>query len=446
MTALPFRKTKLALAAALLFGVSTSASYGAITHFLNNCNDSGTGSLRSAIASANSGDTIQLTEVPIQGHQVPLACSSITLSTGALAITQANLTIEEPAGLDPISLQGDYQRVLNHTGAGTITLSGFTIEYGYYYRTTAGGAQGGCITSRGTVELDSMTVRYCSISGQITKGGGVFSLGVTRLSNSLVSENSASTPDGIEGLAFGGGIYALGGFQSINSVISSNQVTGGGCPECQNTGGAAVFAQGSAYLRGTTIADNFQDTQQYGSAVTIENSSGGFAVVTESTFSSNTARYALSISAALPITISNSTIFANSTVTGVKIHNLSSSGYPYMWSNIVAASGAGVVTSSNVHGANNFVTGGIIGGPVFPGDTLTSGCIFLGPLRDNGGSTPTHALMSHSILIDKGDTEAGDQPLDQRGLPRVSGAAADIGAYEVQKNDIIFNTEFEGCM
>ena len=446
MTALPFRRTELAVAAALLFGASTSSSCAAVTHFLNNCNDSGAGSLRSAIASANSGDTIQLTMVPILGHQVPLPCSSISLSTGALAITQTSLMIEEPAELDPISLQGDYHRVLDHTGTGTLSLYGFMIEFGNYANSFAGAAEGGCITSKGAVELDSMIVRYCSAYGQTVKGGAVFSLGVTRLSNSLVTENSAGTVAGINGLAFGGGIYALGGFESINSVISSNEVTGGGCPECQNTGGAAVFVQGSAYLRGTTISDNLQDTQQYGSAVTIKNESGGFAVVTDSTFSSNTARYALSVTAALPITISNSTFFSNYTVSGVKIHSLAASGYPYMWSNIVAASGTGVVTSSNVHGANNFVSGGVIGGPVFPGDTLTSGCILLGPLRDNGGPTPTHALMSRSILIDKGDTEAGDQPLDQRGLPRVSGAAADIGAYEIQKDDIIFNTSFEGCI
>jgi hypothetical protein len=54
--------------------------------------------------------------------------------------------------------------------------------------------------------------------------------------------------------------------------------------------------------------------------------------------------------------------------------------------------------------------------------------------------------MSHSIAIDKGDTEAGGQPLDQRGLPRVSGTSADIGAYEYQQNDVIFSAGFEGCL
>jgi hypothetical protein len=32
-----------------------------------------------------------------------------------------------------------------------------------------------------------------------------------------------------------------------------------------------------------------------------------------------------------------------------------------------------------------------------------------------------------------------------RNIPRRSGAATDIGAYEAQKNDVVFNTSFEGC-
>ena len=55
----------------------------------------------------------------------------------------------------------------------------------------------------------------------------------------------------------------------------------------------------------------------------------------------------------------------------------------------------------------------------------------LGPLQDNGGPTPTIALLPGSPAIG-----AGSDPLnltsDQRGYsPRVVGTAADIGAYEV---------------
>ncbi len=81
-----------------------------------------------------------------------------------------------------------------------------------------------------------------------------------------------------------------------------------------------------------------------------------------------------------------------------------------------------------------------------PAGSFISACPLLGPLRDNGGPTPTHALLSHSSGIDQGNNIA-DLPVDQRGAPytRVSGVRADIGAYEVQKNDIVFNSGFDGC-
>ncbi len=55
----------------------------------------------------------------------------------------------------------------------------------------------------------------------------------------------------------------------------------------------------------------------------------------------------------------------------------------------------------------------------------------LGPLQNNGGPTPTRALLLGSPAIDAG-TAAGAPSFDQRGLPRPSGAGFDIGAFEVQ--------------
>jgi hypothetical protein len=55
----------------------------------------------------------------------------------------------------------------------------------------------------------------------------------------------------------------------------------------------------------------------------------------------------------------------------------------------------------------------------------------LGPLADNGGSTLTHMLLPGSPAIDAGADE-GAPTTDQRGLPRPSGLAYDIGAVEVQ--------------
>ena len=78
-----------------------------------------------------------------------------------------------------------------------------------------------------------------------------------------------------------------------------------------------------------------------------------------------------------------------------------------------------------------------------PGVATTGVCPLLGPLRDNGGPTKTHALLSKSPGIDEGD--AGAALYDQRGFWRVSGLSADIGAYEIDQADVVFNSGFDGC-
>ena len=55
----------------------------------------------------------------------------------------------------------------------------------------------------------------------------------------------------------------------------------------------------------------------------------------------------------------------------------------------------------------------------------------LAPLADNGGPTPTHALLPGSPAINQGSSTESN---DQRGAPFVRnfGGGVDIGAYERQ--------------
>ena len=61
----------------------------------------------------------------------------------------------------------------------------------------------------------------------------------------------------------------------------------------------------------------------------------------------------------------------------------------------------------------------------------------------NGGETRTHAITAASPAFDTGNNMAGST-FDQRGpsFPRVVGAAADIGSYELNP-DVIFLDGFE---
>jgi hypothetical protein len=55
----------------------------------------------------------------------------------------------------------------------------------------------------------------------------------------------------------------------------------------------------------------------------------------------------------------------------------------------------------------------------------------LGPLADNGGPTPTRALLAGSPARGAGSTEYATDA-DQRGLARVVDGLIDIGAYQTQ--------------
>jgi hypothetical protein len=97
--------------------------------------------------------------------------------------------------------------------------------------------------------------------------------------------------------------------------------------------------------------------------------------------------------------------------------------------------------SATFSGTNNFARHPDFNPGMF---NHTGGCPRLGALRDNGGPTRTHALLSGSQAINVGDN-VDNLPDDQRGAPFVRPVGVpDIGAYEVQA-EIIFNTGFDDC-
>ncbi len=116
--------------------------------------------------------------------------------------------------------------------------------------------------------------------------------------------------------------------------------------------------------------------------------------------------------------------------------------------------GTGVLTLKNVilnqgaAGTNCFVANGSLTKITSAGFNLSSdgSCLFdqagdrnsvnpmLGPLTNNGGFTHTHMLLDGSPAIDAGQC-VNDLATDQRGLPRLQGAACDIGAVERQPED-----------
>jgi hypothetical protein len=57
----------------------------------------------------------------------------------------------------------------------------------------------------------------------------------------------------------------------------------------------------------------------------------------------------------------------------------------------------------------------------------------LGPLRNNGGPTMTHALEPGSPAINRIPGDACEVDTDQRGVTRPQGPACDVGAFELEQ-------------
>jgi uncharacterized repeat protein (TIGR01451 family) len=361
----------------------------------------------------------------------------------------------------------------NSTVSGTMTASSGGGIYNYYGAATlnnstisgnmANDAGGGIYNWAGTLTLNNS-----SVSGNTAdSGGGIHNYGTLTLHNSTVSGNT------------GGGIYNYDGPATLNNSTVSG-----------NTGSGISNYNGTATLNNSTVSGNTGGGISNGGTLTLNNStvcdnttngSGGgiynYGTLTlnNSTISANTANVLYDRSGgggiynAGPLTLNNSTVSGNTANTssydtcgGGGIYNNSNLtlNNSTVSGNMANSYGGGIQNSHIVILQNSILdenTAGNApncrGGIGSAGYNLvgnTSGCDFspttgdltdvdpkLGPLQNNGGSTPTHALLPGSPAIDAGNPAGCRDHLnnllttDQRGKPRLD--HCDIGAYEVQR-------------
>jgi hypothetical protein len=182
---------------------------------VTNTNDSGPGSLRSAIASAAAGDTIQFAS--------SLASQTITLSNGQLVINK-NLTIDA-VGAANLTISGNNtSRVILTEGLTNVTLKNLII---------ANGRVSG-------IDANNQTT---SAGGGIQTGGS----STLTLENCQVNNNVAG---------FGGGIYT--GFKSTTNVTNSTFDGNDGRSANSERGGGAIATKsgGSLTVKGSTFTNN----------------------------------------------------------------------------------------------------------------------------------------------------------------------------------------------
>ena len=181
--------------------------------------DSGDGSLRAMIATAQSGDQIVF-ETSLEGR-------TITLTSGPLTITQS-IDIEA-AGADKLAVSGNHaSRIFAVSGGVTVTIAGLTISDGL-----VGGDGGGGILNAGSIVTLANDVLWnnqvVGDPGGTAQGGAIANVAGAALtiSNSLLSNNQAKGSSG-GGAANGGAIVNSSSRLTIShSTFSGNQSLGG---------------------------------------------------------------------------------------------------------------------------------------------------------------------------------------------------------------------------
>jgi hypothetical protein len=452
---------RTAFVAALLaagFTIAEPVSVLGAAPAVTNCDDDNSnsghgpaGSLRSAVANADPNiDTIDMTQ---------LSCSVITLTAGPIHIAQNTLTVNGP-GMNKLTLEGYYDRVLFHDNTGTLYVNDLSMTDGLA-TTYSGTASGGCVYSKGTVVLKHIRAETCNtaVAGDgagTAEGGAIFALTGLDIRYSILTGNNAYASTDAASKSYGGAVATNAGLSTKYSTFSDNYARRGG----------GLFGRSGASITRSTISGNTAGSTSGGIEVFAANPAGKTTSILNSTISGNTSHDLIGgvFSNSATINVRNSTIAFNSAphsaaAPGLAINAANGNITLNLQSSLLANNLSGATDydlsiktgghTVTVNANNNLVVGTAV---TLPLDTKMA-CPMLGPLRDNGGPTQTHALLSHSPAIDSG-TNAVNKPEDQRGFdadvaplpyPRISGTAADIGSYEVQQGDIVFNTSFGDC-
>ncbi len=430
----------MATAIAALLLVSTPA-LAATTWHVNDSGDIGDAScealpmectLRDAVADADPGDTVVIDPAvdPSLTDGEILIDESLTISGQGAAATTINandtsrvfnigsvtpkavLRIENllitggqaPNGSGPFGGPGDPGGAILNDATLTLVGTGLTGNragaggIGAAPDTNGGtGGGGGAIRSNGPLTLIDSTISHNRagaggptdqlVGGRGGSGGGLQMAadGTLTLIRSTVSGNRAG--DGAEGMTDyggggnGGGIHSSGFiFTATNATISGNRAGGGGPGAAAGDGGGIYEeANDGATLIHVTVAGNSTSTGLLPEGGGIYRDAGDH------------------------LTISNSLIVEGPSSTTL------CDGLPI------------------TDGGHNLA----FGGPGCPG--TATGNPLLAALASNGGPTQTMALGAGSPAIDAVPVADCAVATDQRGLPRPSGPACDIGAFEVQQ-------------
>jgi uncharacterized repeat protein (TIGR01451 family) len=343
---------------------------------------------------------------------------TIELDGRTFTLTAVDNTLDGPNGLPAILPDG----------GSTLTIRNGTIERGL----AAPELRFIHVGSGATVVLDSATLRRGNV--QLALGAAILNLGTLSVAGSTLSE-------GLAAAGWGGAIHNSGTLSVTDSTFRQNGTTGAG---------GAISNDGTLTVTGSTFLENASGL--FGGA--IYNTSQGMISIRNCTFSSNYAlRGGAILNSSTVSSITNTSIAFNQSdsprVEGGGIVNEEGATIGELASCIVAENVGGgfrtdILNEGTIGSASNNVIGDGSGSGLIDGvngnQVGTSAAPLdplVGPLTNNGGPTFTHALLPGSPAINAGSNPAA-LANDQRGpgFSRVSGAQADVGAFELQSADL----------
>jgi len=299
-----------------------------------------------------------------------------------------------------------------------LTLIGVSVKNGVSDGSAGAGVTGGGIRAENTNGPITLTLMNSVVSGNtavgnvnsISRGGGIYANGAN-----VVLENSSVGNYGLythgNSADSGGGIDVIGG----NLIVTASTISGN---RANDGHGGGILTTGTATLTNSTISGNYATGGGGGVEANRVN-------LTFCTFSGNATDY-------------------GNPGGGILIQADSVAHATLMYGNDPGNDVDGAVEGLSLDGDYDLI--GSVGANVTaPRDRLTCDPD-LAALADNGGGTQTVALSSGSCAVDAGPVAAGVLTSDQRGalFERRSGAATDIGAFEMQPSgDRIFYDGFD---
>ncbi|MCL4267849.1 MAG: CSLREA domain-containing protein [Anaerolineae bacterium] len=426
--------------------IHKSSALVPITFQVNSMADPGDGvcdgsecTLREAVVAANTMPGANTILVPAGTHSlnVPNAGEDNAL-TGDLDIT-GDLVIAGDAANNTIIDANELGRVFHIAANVTVKLKDLTIQNGF-------AGDGGGIFNAGTLHLLNSTVTgnrtdYEAPEYGGNEGGGIYNTGTLYISSSQFTDNTTDRGMGDGG---GGAIMNEGTLDITRSEFRANWAAGGGA--VFNRGGqialtdCKLFTNWARFFGGAIMNLNGGVTTISRCTISGNNDSiyisSGTILLLNSTVSNN---IALRITGGInsfggTVQVINSTITYNSS-NGPSAGGISGYGSVTLAHSIVAHNSeinCGNIVTSLGYNLDSDGSCGLTGVGDLVADPL------LGPLQNNGGQTPTYALLPGSPAIDAIPASLCLSPRDQRNVPRPQDGngdnvlACDIGAFELR--------------